>query len=632
MQQERNYTKSGPMAFQPLPLGTIKPRGWLKSQIYIQAEGLHGHLDEFWPDVAHSRWIGGDAEGWERGPYWLDGMVPLAYLLDDERLKSKVRRWVTYILTHQHNDGWLGAVVDNHVGSGQTVLDPWPIFVLLKALSQYHEATGDERVIIAMLRVLRRIASLLDEYPLDSWAKMRWPDLVLSIHWLYERTGHAWLIELAHKAEKQGYSWQEHFTNFRFRGKQPKWTLESHVVNNAMGLKEPALNYLFGETPDVELAREDALRYIKTLDTYHGQATGVFSGDECLAGKSPSQGTELCAVVEYMFSLEVLLSAFGDVAFADRLERIAFNALPATFKSDMCAHQYDQQVNQVICRSAEENVYTNNGPDANRFGLEPNFGCCTANLGQGWPKLASHLWMLAPDGGPAALVYAPCLLTVEVGGEQVQIEVLTDYPFSDLVEFRVSVENPVRFSLYMRVQSWTHKAMLSIEGESGQALIPGKIHGVEREWTGTTALKLHLPMQARVTRRYNNAVTIERGPLIYSLKIEEEWAQVSGDLPYADWEVYPLSPWNYALQLDPEQPEVSIEFRHSSVGERPFSPNGAPVQAGVKGKRLPKWEIERNAAALPPASPVQSDQPLEELTLIPYGCTNLRVTEFPILA
>src|SRR4028118_1969600 len=115
-------------SFLPLPLGSVRPLGWLRNQLRIQADGLSGHLDEFWPDVANSKWIGGDAEGWERGPYWLDGVVPLAFLLDDAGLKAKVRRWMDYILSHQHEDGWLGTKADPHEGSGEAHLDPWPLF------------------------------------------------------------------------------------------------------------------------------------------------------------------------------------------------------------------------------------------------------------------------------------------------------------------------------------------------------------------------------------------------------------------------------------------------------------------------------------------------------------------------
>jgi hypothetical protein len=119
-----------------------------------------------------------------------------------------------------------------------------------------------------------------------------------------------------------------------------------HVVNNAMMVKAHGLWARLSADPK---DREAVYDIIAKLDRYHGTAVGIFTGDECLAGISPIQGTELCAVVEYMYSLEMLQAALGDPAFGDRLEKIAFNALPATFSPDMWAHQYDQQVNQVEC-------------------------------------------------------------------------------------------------------------------------------------------------------------------------------------------------------------------------------------------------------------------------------------------
>ena len=82
-------SKLTPWAARLLPLGSIRPAGWLARQLRVQADGMGGHLDEFWPDVGpNSGWLGGSGESWERGPYFLDGLVPLAYLLDDATLKA----------------------------------------------------------------------------------------------------------------------------------------------------------------------------------------------------------------------------------------------------------------------------------------------------------------------------------------------------------------------------------------------------------------------------------------------------------------------------------------------------------------------------------------------------------------
>ncbi|MDI7275536.1 MAG: glycoside hydrolase family 127 protein, partial [Anaerolineae bacterium] len=234
-----------PLALRPLPLGWVRPAGWLARQLRIQADGLSGHLDEIWPDVARSGWIGGDAEGWERGPYWLDGVVPLAFLLDDAGLKAKVRRWVDYILVHQHQDGWLGPVQSASQGQQYPPYDPWPGFVVLKALTQYHEATGDRRVVAAMLRYLRKLANMLAETPLFVWGQFRWQDLLLSIHWLYERTGEEWLLDLAATAHAQGYDWRAHFEGFRWKARvsAEELGLETHVVNGAMAIKAPGVWY-----------------------------------------------------------------------------------------------------------------------------------------------------------------------------------------------------------------------------------------------------------------------------------------------------------------------------------------------------------------------------------------------------
>lgn len=627
--------------FGPLPLGQVLPAGWLQEQLRIQADGLSGHLDEFWPDIAESGWIGGDAEGWERGPYWLDGIIPLAFLLNDETLKRKVQHWVDYILTHQREDGWLGSALDKRITNPKDLapgrapysyeLDPWPRFLVLKALIQCHEATGDDRVIPAMLRFLRRLDELTDERPLRAWARYRWADLVVSIHWLYERTDEPWLLRLAAKVAEQGYDWKRLFARYPYRWRivREERDLVTHVVNNAMALKTSGVWYRqSGDSED----RDAVHHMIQELDRYHGQANGMFSGDEHLAGRNPSQGTELCAVVEYMYSLETLIPIMGDVELADRLERIAYNALPATFSPDMWTHQYVQQVNQAICRVDEDRIYTSNGPDANIFGLEPNFGCCTADMHQGWPKFASHLWMRSRDDGLAAVTYAPCTVKTDVQDVSVDIAVETDYPFDGEVRLTVRTDQPIRFPLDLRVPGWAEEARLQIDDGDAEPVEAGGFHRVEREWSGTAVLRLLFPMHARVEQRDNGSVAVYRGPLLFALPIGEDWRKIGGEAPHADWEIYPTTHWNYALDVNVSDPDASITFTNGSVASMPFSPEGAPVFGSVSGRLVPGWEISHNAAGPVPESPVESTEPRKELNLVPFGATNLRIAEFPVLA
>ena len=613
----------------PLPLGSIKPTGWLSNQLRIQAAGLSGHLDEFWPDIKDSGWFGGDAEGWERAPYWLDGIIPLAYLLDDPTLKNKVEKYMDLIIKSQDESGWMGLNQD------QAKYDLWAAFLILKPLIQFHQATGDERVPSVVNKLLRWIDGHIGRRPLFNWGKFRWFESLIGIYWMYEQTEEPWLLELAVKLQAQGFDWSSFFQRFPLKDITPKgqWNFMGHVVNNGMAVKAPALWWrLTGSEED----RQMVYKMIEEQDRYHGQVTGIFTGDECFAGKNPSQGTELCAVVEYMYSLEILTAILGDPMFGDRLEKVTFNALPATFSPDMWSHQYDQQVNQVVCRINEDHLWTTNGPESNIFGLEPNYGCCTSNLSQGWPKFAANLWMHTDDAGLAAVAYAPCVINTKVKGVPVRIEIVTDYPFREDIIVKIRAEEPITFPLHLRIPEWATEASIEMIEKPVSYPEAASYFKIEKTWHREEDIKLLLPMKPRASRRYNNALAIERGPLIFSLKIGEEWKRVNEDkshreLPHADWEVYPTTPWNYALDINETTLEENIVFKEHPLGKNPFSPDGAPISAAIEGIRIKSWTLLKGSAAPPPKSPVREEGKRERLTLIPYGCTNLRVTEFPTL-
>lgn len=595
------------------------PRGWLRDQLQIQAEGLSGHLEDFWKDLGpDSAWLGGQGEGWERGPYYLDGLVPLAYLLQDRALIAKSQRWIDWALDHQRSNGAIGPEKNT---------DWWPNMLMLKALTQYQEATGDSRVIPFLTNYFLYQSKQLADQPLKLWAISRWQDEVLSIIWLYNRTGDERLLPLAGLLHKQGHDWQAQYANFKDTDKVGKKEAGqyTHGVNTAMALKASAVWYeITGSKSD----RDAAWQMHRELDRFHGLPNGIFSADEHLAGLNPSQGTELCTVVEAMFSLETEIAVLGDPAFADRLEKLAFNPLPGTFTTDMWGHQYDQQPNQVSVTLSDRD-WTTNGSESNLFGLEPNFGCCTANMHQGWPKFAASLWMASPNDGLVAVAYSPSEVHTTIRKVPVSITEDTEYPFRDQVRFTVNPATPAAFPIQFHIPAWAAGATLRVNGESLNGVQPGTFFTVERTWKANDRIELTLPMQVRASKWFHNSVAVERGPLVFSLAIGEVWRKEKQTGPATDWEVFPTTPWNYALQLDPLHPERSFQVEERSVGRQPFSTEGAPVILKARGRRLPVWTMEKSSAGPLPQSPVTTKQPLESLTLIPYGAAKLRITAFP---
>ncbi|MBE1162373.1 beta-L-arabinofuranosidase domain-containing protein [Dyella acidiphila] len=623
---------TAPLMQQPfalLPAGSIKAGGWLRRQLAIQAAGLGGHLDEFWPIVGpDSGWLGGSGESWEDGPYFLDGLVPLAWQLDSPQLKAKAMRFIDWTLDHPWDNGMFGPRSND---------DWWPRMVMLKVLTQYHELTGDARVMPLMTRYFHYQLQALPTRPLRDWARMRWQDELMSVLWLYQRTQDPKLLELAHLLRQQGYDWQGMFAHFPFTQKtdadalrkqaggsdafMQDLGLQVHGVNNAQALKaSPVWSTVSGTAVDCNAIQHQ----LQMLDTYHGLPNGMFSADEHLAGRSPSQGTELCTVVETMFSLEVALAITGDAALGDRLERIAFNALPAALTDDMWAHQYNQQPNQVEC-SLHRQPWTTDGPESNLFGLEPNFRCCTANFHQGWPKFANSLWMATADQGLAAMSYAPCTVTTVVRDVPVTVEQVSDYPFRQSVSIMLKPQRALRFPLRLRMPAWSQNTRMAVNGKPVAAV--AGFTTIERTWAPGDIVEVHFDAEVKTERGYNGALSFSRGALVYALPIKENWLIWRKRGPTNDWQVYPGSRWNLGID-----PAASVAVSEHPIGDKPFAGATPAVQLTLQGRYVPAWKAEEGSAdPVPAKAEPATDEAAQSVTLVPYAGAKLRITAFPSL-
>ena len=662
-----------PKPYLELPLGSIKPDGWLYEQLITMKNGLTGHLDEYYGTVVGARngWLGGDGDGWERGPYWLDGLVPLAYILNDQDLIAKAKIWIEWSLKNQAKDGYFGPVPfesepEYEPGLQKTPrLDWWPKMVMLKVLQQYYSATGDERVIKLMKGYFHYQLEHLPETPLDNWsfwANRRGGDNLMMVYWLYNITGDPFLLELANLIHTQTFPWTDIFLNencydgpdlthlypYNVSDKYPfdaemisrlcvKQLQSFHCVNLAQGIKEPIIYYQQDPDPVYIKAVITAFNDIKE---FHGQPQGMYGGDEPLHGKTPTQGVELCSVVELMFSLENMITITGDIQFAEHLEKIAFNALPAQIKSDFMSRQYFQSANQVKLTRYRHNFYEedNHGGTDLCFGLLTGYPCCVCNMHQGWPKFVQNLFYSTPDNGIAALIYAPCHVNMLVSDNiPVTVTENTNYPFDETIVFTINCPDGIKFPLHLRIPEWCSKAEVRLNNEKLLTPAGKTICIIDREWYDGDQIKLILPMEISFSRWVENSVTLERGPLVYSLRIFEEWStRNDGDRfgPYE--EVRPLDPWNYGLMESAiEDPVAGFRvIKNQSDILHPWSVKNTPVEIRTFGKIIPEWTLYNEMPGpLPhslPSGYLQNSLP-EEITLIPYGCTKLRITEFPVV-
>lgn len=628
-----------------LPLGTIKPRGWLKEMLLTQKNGSTANLDELYPIVMGKRngWLGGDGDQWERGPYWIKGLLPLAYILDDKELIAKTKPWVEWALASQDAEGHFGPSKDYGPEAGiqrDNSRDWWPKMVTLKILQQYYTATNDKRVLTLMTNYFKYQLKTLPEKPLDHWtfwASYRGGDNLMIVYWLYNITGDAYLLELAELVQKQTYD----YTNMVFNTDVISTQQNIHCVNLVQGLKAPIL-YFQQHTDSIHSnAFKQGLADIKK---YMGQPQGMFSGDEALRNNDPTNGSELCTAVEFMLTLENALAITGDVAYADHLEKIAFNAMPTQITDDFNSRQYFQQANQVMVTRHDRNFSVNhNGTDV-CFGLLTGYPCCTSNMHMGWPMFTQNLFYATPDRGLASIVFSPSEVNVKVG-DNVEAHVVedTNYPFDEKIKytFNFNKDKDVTFPFHIRIPAWCSKATITINGQPFQEATGNQIVKIDRAWQSGDVVLLTLPMEVKQSRWHQRSVAVERGPLTYALKIGESWKKVKNvkdPIDYGDsyYEVRPTSPWNYGLVEVPEDKiaEAFQVIKKDTVAAYPWNLENAPIEIKAKAKRMPQWVLYNESAGPLPYS-VQWGQVAsakeEEVTLIPYGCTTLRISEFPVI-
>ncbi|NII29371.1 hypothetical protein HB364_30100 [Pseudoflavitalea sp. X16] len=632
-----------------LPLGSIKAKGWLNTQINLMSDGMIGHLNEISKYLdSTSGWLGGPDKGWEEAAYWLRGFYALAQIsADSVRLRRIAFKWIDAIIKSQQADGYYGSTFNRLVKdkkTGAAFVDVWPHMPMNDALISHYEATKDKRIIPLLTRFFSFCRDLPDSLFLRSvsWndfdfysekpvyftsfapfiQNKRAGEFVPQLVWLYNHTGEPWLLDLAvkiyHKTLPEMNEW-----------------IDRHTVNFAQRFRYPA--QLYPITGDARYLHKTDLFYKTFIDVWGQMPRGAYAADERIRmGKlDPRQAIETCSMIELNNSHYILSGITGNTTYADRIEDITFNHLPVSHAPDHKSLRYLTACNMV---------YSVPGMDFRNKALQPLFAadlhrCCQHNSASGWPQYVAHLWQATPDNGLMAWLYGPNEVSARVGkkGTLVNINTETQYPFTDAVSFKLSMNGTDDFPLYFRIPGWCKEAQVRV-GEQTMTFPQqaGKLVKIKRRWKGGDVVAIRFRMDVGVTQwPRNGAVSVDRGPLTFSVSIKQEWKEEPGGTPqWPRWSVAPASPWNYGLAIEPDSFQRSVKVELSiAVAAQPWTAANAPVVLRVPAKRIPHWgaSINHTVDAVR-ESPVRSDAPVEMIELIPMGCSHLRLTVLPVIS
>jgi hypothetical protein len=625
-----------------LPLGSVRPRGWLKKQLDLMVDGITGRLNELSefqrPD---NGWFGTDNEGWEDQPYWLRGFYPLAALTGKEHLLAEANRWIEAVLTSQDSDGYFGAPANKRVlaKDGTVITDLFPNMLMLDAIIQHYEHTGDARVIPLIKRYFEFCRDLPDDMflPRKYWDPKiyfsnyesffpivqygRAGDMLPSIYWLYNRTGEEWLLALATRV---------------FQRQQPpvgEW-LDDHIVNFTQRFAYSGTYYQQShEQWHFDLTE---YWYAQHMGTWGQQPRGIFGADERIRPGcvDPRQGFETCGMTEFAKRFYLLGRITGNPLYADRCEDIILNHFPPSQTPDLKGLHYLTASNQPQLDAGEGHEYRNTG---RQLSYSPHtYRCCRNNVAMGWPWYAENLWQGTFDGGLAAWTYAASDVTAKVGpeGKEVALSAETDYPFTGTVKMTVTAAEGADFPLYLRVPGWCRRFAVSVNGKRlDVAPEPRTYVRIERAWSAGDTVEVDMPMELGITEwPRTGSVTVDRGPLSYSVRIEEEWRRCGGTDEWPEWEVLPKSPWNWGLVIDRENPAASLEVTEKGISaEQPWTVEAAPIEIRAKAKRIPGWKLENETVEELRPSPIASDETTETIRMIPLGCARLRMSCLPVI-
>lgn len=619
--KEKNVTKN---AFALLPLGAVKPLGYLKTQCTLQADNITRNMELYDDFNGNSAWLGAPIKlpredpYWERGSYYARGLVALAYVTGDAELLKRAKKWVDWTLNNQKTNGDFGINADM-----------WARMPMLCAVRDYYEAElirghDDKRVLPFFERYFKWESRWRYFHRLTRWAHARGADNVEAIVWYRDTlikngakvNSVAWLESLAKRLLKCTQDWEKEMRN--------GGAVRYHIVNTTQGYKHPYVKYRV--TGDKECLKS-LKKGLESIRKDHGRIDNLPNADEAPRDNLPTRGSETCSVAEGIFSLQIGGAVSGDSELYDIMEGYAYNNLPNCFGYDINGYSYFQVQNQVLMTAGYQGFDYSHGDDS-AIGIS-GYSCCFSNLHMGYPKFVQSLFATLGADTLVACAYGASTINTTINGKKVSFTEETGYPYNGKVKLTYSGENAV-FKLKLRVP----KTALDVKIDGVRKTSENGWITLDREWKKGDILTVEFTFEIKISDWHHNSKYVSVGPVLYCLPIKEDWRVFKNAADFKELriepkgnmkntETYPCSEWRYSFDKADFIFEENVLFNPDS----PISPENYPCSLKGKFNFVMNWHLDGNVCDTVENADFSTET--EEKRLIPTAFSRLKISVFP---